>query len=202
MKDLAKSLEELNLIYPDPSMMGAFIDSHDTDRFVTSAGNDSLHKLRLALAFIYTINRIPVINYGTESAMSGHNEVSRLYPPENRSMMEFDKNINIKRLITSLSKIRSRSDLFSYGSLVNLHVDDKVYSYARINDNDIAVIILNNSEKKEKREVDINKYISQFNSVEFIDILTKTKYKVKNGIIKVELKRKQPVILMLYKKRW
>jgi glycosidase len=52
----------------------AFIDNHDTDRFLGN-GCDSL-MLKQALALLLTINRIPQLYYGTEIMMNGTKEVT------------------------------------------------------------------------------------------------------------------------------
>ena len=64
-------------LYPNPSSVMAFIDNHDTDRFLGN-GCDSL-MLKQALALLLTVNRIPQIYYGTEILMNGTKEVTDGY---------------------------------------------------------------------------------------------------------------------------
>lgn len=59
-------------LYEDPAHVMAFIDNHDTDRFLGN-GKDST-ALRQALALLLTINRIPQLYYGTEILMNGTKE--------------------------------------------------------------------------------------------------------------------------------
>ena len=61
-------------LYDDPSHVMAFLDNHDTDRFLGN-GKDST-ALRQALALLLTINRIPQIYYGTEILMNGTKQVT------------------------------------------------------------------------------------------------------------------------------
>ena len=61
-------------LYPNPSSVMAFIDNHDTDRFLGN-GHDTL-ALKQALALLLTVNRIPQIYYGTEILMNGTKEVT------------------------------------------------------------------------------------------------------------------------------
>ena len=61
-------------LYPNPSSVMAFIDNHDTDRFLGN-GQDTL-ALKQALALLLTVNRIPQIYYGTEILMNGTKEVT------------------------------------------------------------------------------------------------------------------------------
>lgn len=59
-------------LYADPSHVLAFIENHDTDRFIGN-GKDST-ALKQALALLLTINRTPQLYYGTEVLMSGTKE--------------------------------------------------------------------------------------------------------------------------------
>ena len=61
-------------LYPNPSSVMAFIDNHDTDRFL-GEGHDSL-MLKQALALLLTVNRIPQLYYGTEILMNGTKAVT------------------------------------------------------------------------------------------------------------------------------
>ncbi len=56
-------------LYKDPSHVMAFIENHDTDRFLGD-GKDTL-ALKQALALLLTVRRIPQLYYGTEVLMNG-----------------------------------------------------------------------------------------------------------------------------------
>jgi len=64
-------------LYPNPSSVMAFLDNHDTNRFLEN-GHDSL-MLKQALAMLLTVRRIPQLYYGTEIMMNGTKEVSDGY---------------------------------------------------------------------------------------------------------------------------
>ena len=59
-------------LYPNPSSVMAFIENHDTDRFLGN-GKDTT-ALKQALAILLTVNRIPQLYYGTEVLMNGTKE--------------------------------------------------------------------------------------------------------------------------------
>ena len=61
-------------LYPNPSGVMAFIENHDTDRFLGN-GCDTL-ALKQALALLLTVNRTPQLYYGTEVLMNGTKEVT------------------------------------------------------------------------------------------------------------------------------
>ena len=59
-------------LYTNPSSVMAFIENHDTDRFLGN-GKDST-ALKQAYALLLTMNRIPQLYYGTEVLMNGTKE--------------------------------------------------------------------------------------------------------------------------------
>lgn len=61
-------------LYANPSNVLAFIDNHDTDRFLKE-GKDTL-ALKQALTLLLTMNRTPQLYYGTEILMNGTKEVT------------------------------------------------------------------------------------------------------------------------------
>lgn len=64
-------------LYTDPMHVMAFVDNHDTDRFLgTAQGPYKVEKLKQALALLLTLPRIPQIYYGTEILMDGTKEVT------------------------------------------------------------------------------------------------------------------------------
>ncbi len=64
-------------LYPNPSAVMAFIENHDTDRFLKE-GQDTL-TLKQGLALLLTLNRTPQLYYGTEVLMNGTKRVSDGY---------------------------------------------------------------------------------------------------------------------------
>ncbi len=61
-------------LYPNPKSVMAFVENHDTDRFL-EGGRDSV-ALKQALALLLTINRTPQLYYGTEVLMNGTKNVT------------------------------------------------------------------------------------------------------------------------------
>lgn len=61
-------------LYPTPKSVMAFIENHDTDRFLGNTKDTTM--LKQALALLLTVNRIPQLYYGTEILMNGTKEKS------------------------------------------------------------------------------------------------------------------------------
>ena len=64
----------LDYLYPNPDGVMAFIENHDTDRYLHN-GQD-VAALKQALALLLTIRRIPQLYYGTEVLMNGTKQVT------------------------------------------------------------------------------------------------------------------------------
>ncbi|MDO4160845.1 MAG: glycoside hydrolase family 13 protein [Prevotellaceae bacterium] len=61
-------------LYPRPDNVMAFIENHDTDRYLKN-GKDTV-ALKQALALLLTIKRTPQLYYGTEILMNGTKEIT------------------------------------------------------------------------------------------------------------------------------
>jgi hypothetical protein len=76
-------------LYQDPTRLTTFIDNHDVPRFTTQALNvgatltEAEERLSAALGLLYGARGIPMVYYGTETAMRGGND------PDNRRDMVF-----------------------------------------------------------------------------------------------------------------
>ncbi len=66
-----------DFLYPNPESVLAFLENHDTDRFIKET-DDSL-SLKQALAILLTVKRIPQLYYGVEIMMKGVKDKSDGY---------------------------------------------------------------------------------------------------------------------------
>ena len=64
-------------LYSDPQSVLAFLDNHDTNRFLTDpADTTNLLRLKQALTLLLTLPRTPQIYYGTEIMMTGTTRIT------------------------------------------------------------------------------------------------------------------------------
>ncbi|WP_276910051.1 glycoside hydrolase family 13 protein [Hallella colorans] len=96
-------------LYPNPSSVMAFIENHDTDRFL-GKGMD-VPALKQALALLLTINRTPQLYYGTEVLMNGTKEVNDGYVRE-----DFPGGFpgDTHNCFTSKGRTKAENDMFSW----------------------------------------------------------------------------------------
>ena len=175
-------------LYEDPSNVMAFIENHDTDRFL-GEGKDTL-ALKQALALLLTINRIPQLYYGTEVLMNGtktktDGDVRRDFPggfagdthdaftAEGRTKAE-------QSMFDWLSKLlhwRRNNAVISRGHQVQFIPYKGVYVIARQLDNKTVLTILNG--KRTLVELPLDRYTEVIGShQEAKDIITDCKVRL------------------------
>ena len=99
-------------------MMLNLLDSHDTERFLTNAGENK-SKLKCALAVMFFFVGMPCIYYGTEIGMSGG------YDPDSRRTFDWNENHWDKDLFQTIKelirlrkeKIKGKLRMFTEGEL-------------------------------------------------------------------------------------
>ena len=151
-------------LYPNPSSVMAFIENHDTDRFLGN-GRDTL-ALKQALALLLTVNRIPQLYYGTEVLMNGTKEVTdgnvrkdfpggfpddthNCFTKEGRSQSE-------QSMFSWLSRLlhwRQGNEVIVKGSQIQFIPYQGVYVIARQHQGKTVLTVLNGTSKPTVMEV-------------------------------------------------
>jgi len=151
-------------LYPNPSSVMAFLDNHDTERFLGN-GQDSL-ALKQGLALLLTVNRIPQLYYGTEIMMNGTKEVTdgyvrkdfpggfpgdthNAFTKEGRTKAEND-------MFTWLSRLlhwRQNNPLITNGKMIQFIPHNGIYVIARKYGGRSVMTILNGTTKPATFEV-------------------------------------------------
>ncbi len=190
MRELAGRVAQCEASYPHPEMMGVFLDNHDTKRFLTKADGDK-DKLKMALTFAMTINRIPTLYYGTEQSMESDKEG---WSETSRRDMEFGKDPDMHGFVQKLMAIRNDSITMREGRLLEMWQDDQVYSYGRVHDQGEAVVVLNNAGDKQVRDIPLRSESKLKDGQVMKDVLTGNTVTVQNGRIHSELDGKRAAI--------
>lgn len=169
-------------LYTDPSSVMAFIENHDTDRFLGN-GKDST-ALKQAYALLLTMKRIPQLYYGTEILMNGTKEKTdgnvrqdflggfpgdkvNKFTNEGRTKAEnamFD-------WTSRLLHWRQNNDVIINGSQTQFIPQHGVYVLARQHNGKTVLTILNG--KKADNQVDVARYAEVIGShTTATDVLT------------------------------
>lgn len=145
-------------LYPNPSSVMAFLDNHDTDRFLRD-GQDA-QALKQGLALLLTVRRIPQLYYGTEIMMNGTKAVTdghvrkdfpggfpgdthNCFTAEGRTEAEQDMFTFISRLL----HWRQGNEVISKGSMKQFIPYQGIYVVARQYQGRTAVTIVNGTRK-------------------------------------------------------
>lgn len=169
-------------LYTNPSNVMAFIENHDTDRFLGN-GKDTL-ALKQALALLLTMNRTPQLYYGTEILMNGTKEVTdgnvrkdfpggfagdavNKFTPEGRTA---DENAMF-RFTSRLLHWRQGNEVITQGKQTQFIPYHGIYVLARQHKGKTVLTILNGRNKMGK--MDVKRYAEVIgNSTKAIDITT------------------------------
>jgi len=189
-------------LYPNPSSVMAFIDNHDTDRFLKN-GHDTL-MLKQALALLLTVNRIPQLYYGTEILMNGTKEVTDGnvrkdfpggFPSDARSAFTREGRTKAEQqMFQWLSRLlhwRQGNKVITQGSQTQFIPYKGVYVIARQLKGKTVLTVLNGTTKAAAMEV--ARYAEVIGeTTRAKDVLTGRYYDLKKNI---ELKPRQSLVL-------
>ena len=180
-------------LYPNPSSVMAFLDNHDTDRFLGN-GKDST-ALKQALALLLTNNRIPQLYYGTEILMNGTKEktdgnVRRDFPGgfPGDSKNAFTREGRTKAenaMFDWLSRLlhwRKGNEVITKGSQTQFIPYKGIYVIARQYQGKTVLTILNG--KRSQATMAVERYSEAIgNHTQAKDVLTGTTYQLSKDLV-------------------
>ena len=178
---------------PNPASVMAFLDNHDTDRFLGN-GKDST-ALKQALALLLTINRIPQLYYGTEILMNGTKEktdgnVRRDFPGgfPGDSKNAFTREGRTKAenaMFDWLSRLlhwRQGNEVITKGSQTQFIPYKGIYVIARQYPGKTVLTILNG--KRSQATMAVERYSEAIgNHTQAKDVLTGTTYQLSKDLV-------------------
>ena len=169
-------------LYTDPSSVMAFIENHDTDRFLGN-GKDST-ALKQAYALLLTMKRIPQLYYGTEILMNGtkaetdgnvRQDFSGGFPGDKVNKFTREGRTKAENAMfdwtSRLLHWRQNNDVIINGSQTQFIPQHGVYVLARQHNGKTVLTILNG--KKADNQVDVARYAEVIGShTTATDVLT------------------------------
>ncbi len=190
VSSLDARLAKARMKYRDQANYAMFnlIDSHDTERFLTSV-NENENRLRLAALIQMTYVGMPMIYYGTEIGMTGFND------PDCRKTMVWDKKKQNKALLEyykKLIEIRKTNPALTKGKVKTILLDEikQVYGYLREYQDQKIATVVNSLPRKQSITIPAPKNVNQG-----IDLLKNKNYVVENGVITLELEGEEGTII-------
>ena len=189
-------------LYPNPKSVMAFVENHDTDRFL-GEGKDTL-ALKQALALLLTVNRTPQLYYGTEVLMNGTKSVTdgnvrkdfpggwagdkhNAFTAEGRTQAE-------NQMFDWLSRLlhwRQGNEVITKGKQTQFCPQKGVYVIARQYKGKSVMTIING--KKEANELNVSRYAEIIGNAEKATDVTNGRTVLINKNVK--LRPRQTMIL-------
>ena len=189
-------------LYPNPKSVMAFVENHDTDRFL-GEGKDTV-ALKQAMALLLTINRIPQVYYGTEVLMNGTKAITdgyvrcdypggwtgdkhNAFTAEGRTKVENDMFNWMSRLL----HWRQGNEVITKGSQTQFCTHKGIYVIARQYNGKNVMTIING--KREANELDVKRYAEIIGNAEkAVDVTTGRNVIINHNI---KLRPRQAMIL-------
>ena len=148
-----------DFLYTNPASVLAFIENHDTDRFL--AEGDNLPMLKQAATLLLTTRRIPQLYYGTEIMMNGvkhqsdgyvrkdfpggwQGDASNAFTAADRTAIQND----CYNFFKTILNWRKGNEIIGKGDMVQFMVQNGVYAYAREYQGKTVFVILNGTDSE------------------------------------------------------
>lgn len=172
--------------FTNPSMNGIFIDNHDNIRFPSIHRNNPVEYHKQALTFIMSYPAIPVIYYGNEIGMEGHDD------PDNRRDMQWDniEGNEVFQYFNFLSNLRSEA-VIREGAFNLLETDNFTLSYIIETPDEFLLYIINIFDRDTIVELSLDLPDQEIRSVLDDDIIP-----ISNNLLKIDLK---PLDIRIYR---
>ncbi len=178
-------LTQSRMNYPDQANVCMFnlLDSHDTERFLTSCEKSgesiddkrrALDRMKLAVAFQMTYLGMPMIYYGDEVGMTGETD-----PDCRRTMIweEENQNLDLLHFYKRLIHIRKQSRALKKGEFGSWIEEDRrnIFGFHRTCGDETIGVLLNNSPNIHQISVPIDWKPSEKT---VIDLFTEQEYSI------------------------
>jgi glycosidase len=198
---IAKTLAK-DYLYTNSEILVTLLGGHDDGRFMSEKGA-TIAGLKLANAFVLTTRGVPQLYYGDELAMEGGDEPTTRgdfpggFPGDKRNAFtaagRTKDEQEVFEYIRRLTTLRRELEPLRNGRLVNLHVSEQQYAYARLTRTDAVVIVINNDDEAAEIEFDVSRVIPKNRSL--TDRLGVTRNViVRDGKMKVSLPKRSAAI--------
>lgn len=138
-----RALAPGRLIYPDEGVraMMNILGSHDTERFLTTAGGDT-RRLKLAALFAMTYTGAPTIYYGDEVAMEGGPDPDCRRPFYWKWGEEAGR-AGVHDYFAALTALRRAHPSCVWGDFETLLADGRTYAFKRVSTHDAVIVVMN-----------------------------------------------------------
>lgn len=199
-KTLAK-----DYLYTNSEILVTLLGGHDDGRFMSEKGA-TIAGLKLANALVLTTRGVPQLYYGDELAMEGADEPTTRgdfpggFPGDRRNAFtsagRTKQEQEVFEYIQRLTTLRRELEPLRNGKLINLHVAEQQYAYARTMGNSAVVVVFNNDSKTAEIEFDVSR-VALANGTSLNDRLDASgEVVVRDGKLRVTLPKRSAAIFV------
>jgi neopullulanase len=202
--EIPKTLAK-DYLYNNSEILVTLLGGHDDGRFMSEKGA-TVAGLKLANAFVLTTRGVPQLYYGDELAMEGEDEPTTRgdfpggFPGDKRNAFtaagRTKDEQELFEYIKRLTSLRRELEPLRTGRLVNLHVSEQQYAYARTTRSGAVVVVINNDNNAATVEFDVSP-IALPNGVSLTDRLSMDRdISVHDGKINITLPKRSAAIFV------
>ena len=165
VEEIPKTLAK-DYLYTNSEILVTLLGGHDDGRFMSEKGA-SIAGLKLANAFVLTTRGVPQLYYGDELAMEGEDEPTTRgdfpggFPGDKRNAFtaagRTKDEQELFEFIKRLTTLRRELEPLRTGNLINLHVSEQQYVYARTTRTAAVIVVINNDDKSTEIEFDVSR---------------------------------------------
>lgn len=200
--EIPKTLAK-DYLYTNSEILVTLLGGHDDGRFMSEKGA-TIAGLKLANAFVLTTRGVPQLYYGDEIAMEGEDE------PATRGDFPGGFPGDKRNAFTSSGRTKEEQDLFEYisrlttlrreleplrsGTLINLHVSEQQYAYARTIRNEVVVVVFNNDDKPAEIEFEVSRAGLRDGALIHDHLDVSRDVTIRNGKLRVSLPKRSAAI--------
>ena len=163
--EIPKTLAK-DYLYTNSEILVTLLGGHDDGRFMSEKGA-TIAGLKLANALVLTTRGVPQLYYGDELAMEGPDEPTTRgdfpggFPGDKRNAFtaagRTKDEQEVFEYIKRLTTLRRELEPLRTGKLLNLHVSEQQYAYARTGRSGAVVIVINNEDDAATIEFDVSR---------------------------------------------
>ena len=190
-------------LYTDSEILVTLLGGHDDGRFMSEKGA-TLAGLKLANTFVLTTRGVPQLYYGDELAMEGGDEPTTRgdfpggFPGDKRDAFtaagRTKEEQEVFEHIRRLTSIRREFEPLQRGALINLHVAEQQYAYARALRNSAVIVVFNNDDNAAEFEFEVTR-TGLGNGVTMRDALNVSRnVTIRDGKLRVSLPKRSAAI--------
>jgi cyclomaltodextrinase / maltogenic alpha-amylase / neopullulanase len=177
-KAFEQRLADCLMRYPDQvnEAMLNLLDSHDTERFLYSSGENK-KSLKLAAAFLFAYMGMPCTYYGTEIGMTGN------YDPGCRKGFDWRKDhwdIELYEYYKKLITLRKEENSLKYGDIEFLSTDN-VFAMKRTYGKEGIYCIINTTDMDQEFQISCKEY------TKLNEILSEGEWELTEGTVTIKV---------------